>query len=67
MTVRRPSPRALSTKIDETIAAALDKAVSDGVLNKRVHVERALLSYLDPEDFDSPEERDRLMKKYGLS
>jgi hypothetical protein len=67
VTDRRPSPRAMSTKIEESIAAALDNKVSKGILSKRVHVERALLSYLEPEDFDSPEDRERLIKKYGLS
>jgi hypothetical protein len=59
--------RPLSSQVDERIWRALERRWNNGLETKRVHIERALVSYLNEDDFDSPEEYQELAKKYGTN
>lgn len=56
----------LSSTIDPAIWEALDRRAAEGVESKRVHIERAMLSYLGPDDFDSEDYYRKLAEKYGV-
>lgn len=59
--------RPLSSQLDERIWRALERRWSNGLETKRVHIERALVNYLNEEDFDSSGEYQELTKKYGIN
>ena len=57
----------ITSQIDERIWNALQRRWSNGLETKRVHIERALMDYLNEEDFDSPQEYQELAQKYGTN
>lgn len=59
--------KTLSSTIDPAIWEALDRRSAEGVESKRVHIERAMLSYLGPGYFESDDYYWQLAQKYGVS
>lgn len=57
--------RPFSAMIDDAIWVALDRRYKAGTETKRVHLERALVTYLEPADFESDEYYQELVKRYG--
>lgn len=53
--------------IDTALWDALERRYKSGTETKRVHLERALVTYLEPVDFESDEYYRELRKRYGLS
>ena len=58
--------RPFSAMIDSAIWESLDRRYKSGTETKRVHLERALVKYLEPADFESDEYYQELCKRYGL-
>lgn len=56
----------MSAQVDVKVWEAFDRVAASNNESKRTHLERALLLYIDPSFFDSDNDYDRLIEKYGI-
>ena len=62
-----PDKRMMSGQIDKSIWDALNRMTENGLETKRSHLERALLRYVGPDNFEFEEDWQRLAGKYNIT